>query len=217
MGQEGWVLLGYASAETVYMAGIATLLAILCGLPLGIFLFLSRPQQLLAQAVVHHSLSFLVTVGRSIPFLILMIAMIPVTRWVVGTSIGTNAAIVPLAVAAIPFFARLVDSALLEVQYGVIEAALAMGATTAQIIFKVLLPEARLSLIQGVTLTAITLIGYSAMAGAVGGGGLGDLAVRYGYQRFNTAVMLETMAILVVLVQWTQMAGNGARRYYDRS
>jgi D-methionine transport system permease protein len=197
-----------ATGETLYMTIIASLVAILFGLPLGIFLFLSGKNQVLANKGLHQLLSLLVNIGRSIPFVILMIAVIPFTRLIVGTSIGTNAAIVPLAVAAIPFFARMVESALLEISYGLIEAALAMGATTDQIIVKILLPEARSGIIQSITITIIALIGYSAMAGAVGGGGLGDLAVRYGYQRFDVTVMIETIVILVAMVQLVQMAGD---------
>lgn len=202
-----WQLL-IATGETLYMTITASVIAILLGLPLGIFLFLSRKHHLLENKVVHQSLSLIVNVGRSIPFVILMIAIIPVTRFIVGTSIGTNAAIVPLAVTAIPFFARMVEGALHEISGSLIEAALAMGATTAQIICKVLLPEAMSGIIHGITTTVIALIGYSAMAGAVGGGGLGDLAVRYGYQRFDVAIMLETIVILVVLVQLIQILGD---------
>ncbi len=137
-----------------------------------------------------------------------MIAVIPFTRFIVGTSIGTGAAIVPLAIAAIPFFARMVENALLEVSPGLIEAALSMGATTKQIVFKVLVPEAMPGILHCITITIITLIGYSAMAGAVGGGGLGDLAIRYGYQRFDTTVMIETIVILVAMVQLVQIAGD---------
>lgn len=200
--------LSIATAETLYMSLVASLLAILFGLPLGIFLFLSRKNQLLEHKILHQLLSFVVNIGRSIPFVILMIAIIPVTRFIVGTSIGTNAAIIPLAVTAIPFFARMVEGGLLEISNGLIEAALAMGASTRQIILKVLLPEAMSGMIHSVTITLIALIGYSAMAGAVGGGGLGDLAVRYGYQQFNFVVIAETIVILIVLVQLIQMAGD---------
>lgn len=198
----------FATGETMYMTIIASLIAILLGLPLGVFLFLSRKHQLLENKLLHQALSLIVNMGRSIPFVILMIAIIPVTRFIIGTSIGTNAAIVPLAIAATPFFARMVEGALLEISYGLIEAALAMGASTSQIIFKVLLPEAMSGILHSITITVIALIGYSAMAGAVGGGGLGDLAVRYGYQRFDTAVMIETIVILVIMVQLVQITGD---------
>ena len=197
-----------ATGETIYMTLISSLIAILLGLPLGIFLFLSCKHQLLENKVLHQTLSSIVNVGRSIPFVILMIAVIPFTRLLIGTSIGTNAAIVPLAIAAVPFFARMVEGAFKEISYGLIEAAIAMGATTRQIVVKVLLAEAMPGIIHSATITIIALISYSAMAGAVGGGGLGDLAVRYGYQRFDVAIMLETIIILVVLVQFIQLLGD---------
>ena len=202
-----WQLL-LATGETLVMTFLASFFAIIIGFPLGVFLFLTKKNQLLAHKVLNQSLSFLVNIGRSIPFVILMIAVIPFTRIVVGTSIGTNAAIVPLAIAAIPFFARMIENALLEVSAGLIEAALSMGATTQQIVFKVLVPEAMPGIMHCITITIITLIGYSAMAGAVGGGGLGDLAIRYGYQRFDTTVMIETIIILVAMVQLVQITGD---------
>jgi D-methionine transport system permease protein len=166
-----------------------------------------RPHQ-----TVHSALSVIVNVGRSLPFIILLVAIVPFTRLVVGTSIGTLGAIVPLTVSAIPFFARLVETTMLEVDSGVIEAAQAIGATTRQIIGKVLIPEAKSGLVLGVTNCAVSLISYSAMAGAVGGGGLGDLAIRYGYQRFQPEVMLATVVILVVLVQGIQSLGDWIAR-----
>lgn len=197
-----------ATGETFLMTLLASFFAIAIGFPIGVLLFLTKKNQLLAHKTGHQILSMIVNIGRSIPFVILMIAVIPFTRFIVGTSIGTAAAIVPLAIAAIPFFARILENALLEVSSGLIEAALSMGATTRQIIFKVLVPEAMPGIIQCITITTITLIGYSAMAGAVGGGGLGDLAIRYGYQRFDTTVMVETIVILVVMVQLVQMLGD---------
>jgi D-methionine transport system permease protein len=162
-------------------------------------------------------LGAVINLGRSVPFIILMVAIIPFTRRIVGTSIGTTAAIVPLTVAAIPFFARLVEGALKEVDPGVIEAAQSMGTTPLQIIFKVLLPEALPALALAVTVTAVNLVGYSAMAGAIGGGGLGDLAIRYGYQRFRGDIMVQTIAILVLLVQGMQMLGDRiAHKLYER-
>lgn len=197
-----------ATGETLYMTFLASFFAIVIGFPLGTLLFLTRKHQLLAHKTLNRILGIIINVGRSIPFVILMIAVIPFTRLVVGTSIGTSAAIVPLAIAAIPFFARMIENALLEVSSGLIEAALSMGATTKQIICKVLIPEAMPGITHCITITIITLIGYSAMAGAVGGGGLGDLAIRYGYQRFDTTVMVETIVILVAMVQLVQMAGD---------
>lgn len=198
----------FATLETLHMTFFGSVFAVLIGFPVGVLLYLTRKNQLLANKILYQSLNFIVNMGRSIPFVILMIAVIPFTRFVVGTSIGTNAAIVPLAIAAIPFFARMVDNAFLEVSFGLIEASLAMGATPTQIIFKVLIPEALPGIVHCITITVITLIGYSGMAGAVGGGGLGDLAIRYGYQRFDTMVMLETIVILVLLVQLVQMLGD---------
>ena len=197
-----------ATGETLLMTLLASFFAIVIGFPIGTLLFLTKKNQLLAHKTSHQILSLIVNIGRSIPFVILMIAVIPFTRFVVGTSIGTGAAIVPLAIAAIPFFARMVENSFLEVSSGLIEAALSMGATTQQIVFKVLVPEAMPGITHCITITIITLIGYSAMAGAVGGGGLGDLAIRYGYQRFDTTVMIETIVILVAMVQLVQIVGD---------
>ena len=205
-------LLWQATLETLYMTGVATVLAHLIGIPLGVLLVVTDRGHILQQRLVHEVLAALVNIGRSIPFIILLVAIIPFTRWVVGTSIGTSAAMVPLTVAAIPFVARLVESALREVDQGVVEAALSMGATPWQIITRVLLPEAMPSLALNAAITAVSVLGYSAMAGAVGGGGLGDLAVRYGYQRFRTDIMLQTVVLLVVLVQAMQAIGDAAAR-----
>jgi len=198
--------------DTLLMVGTASLVALLLGTALGVVLFATTERGLWRQPVVSRSLGALVNATRSTPFIILMVAIIPFTRLIAGTSIGTGAAIVPLAVAAVPFFARLVESALREVDRGLIEAAQAMGATPRQILGKVLLPEALPSLLRGLTLTIISLIGYSAMAGAVGGGGLGDLGIRYGYQRFNPTVMLAVVLVLIVLVQLVQSLGDFAAR-----
>ncbi|NLY52708.1 MAG: ABC transporter permease, partial [Firmicutes bacterium] len=195
-----WRLIWQATGETLYMVGVAVVLAEAIGLPLGIILVTTERGHILENPFVNRVLATIINIGRSIPFIILMVAIIPFTRMLVGTSIGTTAAMVPLTVAAIPFVARLVETALKEVDGGVVEAALALGASPFQIIWKVLIPEALPSLVSGVTITAVNLIGYSAMAGAVGGGGLGDLAVRYGYQRFRTDIMLATVIILIVLV-----------------
>lgn len=199
--------------QTVYMVFIASFLSIILGLGLGVALFSTRKQQLLTNPLLNQILSFIVNVVRSVPFIILMIAIIPFTRLLVGSTIGTNAAIVPLTLAAIPFYARIAEAAFLEVPTGLREAALAMGATPLQTIYKILIPEALPSLINGATLTVIALIGYSAMAGAVGGGGLGELAIQYGYQRFDVMVMLQTVVILVVLVQLIQWLGDIAARH----
>ena len=201
-------LLLSATLQTVYMVFVASVLAILVGVPLGTILYVTRKQHILEHPLLNSVLSAIVNMTRSIPFVILMIAVIPLTRAITGSSIGTNAAIVPLSIAAMPFLARVVESALLEVNKGLIEAATAMGATSGQIIGKVLLPEALPGIMNGLTLTIISLIGYSAMAGAVGGGGLGDLAIRYGYQRFDVSVMLITIAIMIIFVQAVQYFGD---------
>jgi D-methionine transport system permease protein len=197
-----------ATLETIYMVAIASLIATVVGLPLGVMLYVTRKNNLLEHVNLNRLLATIVNITRSIPFIILMIAVIPFTRFIVGTSIGTNAAIVPLSLCAMPFIARIVENAILEVNPGLIEAAIAMGATHWQIIIKVLIPEALPGIVNGLTLTVISLIGYSAMAGAVGGGGLGDLAIRYGYQRFDIRVMLYTIIIMVVLVQAIQFLGD---------
>jgi D-methionine transport system permease protein len=208
-------LLAQGLQETLYMVGLSLVLAELGGIPLGIALVITGPNHLWPCSWLNQILGIIVNVGRSIPFIILLVAIIPLTRLIVGTSIGTAAAMVPLTAAAIPFVARLVESSLLEVDSGVIEAAQAMGASPRQIIWKVLLPEALPSLVLGATITAVNLIGYSAMAGAVGGGGLGDLAIRYGYQRFRGDIMLATVLVLVLLVQVMQALGNRLARRLD--
>lgn len=197
-----------ATLETLYMVGISTLFTVLLGLPLGILLTLIGRGHLLSCPPVYEALSWLVNIMRSLPFIILMIFIMPFTRLVIGTAIGTNAATLPLIIAAVPFFARLTEGALREVDDGVVEAAVAMGASTPQIVVGVMLREALPSLILSATTTTINLIGYSAMAGAVGGGGIGDLAIRYGYHRFRLDIMFATLVILVVLVQVVQSSGH---------
>lgn len=194
--------------ETCYMVLASTLLATLIGIPLGVILTVTRKDHILPNAAVNSVLGAIVNATRSTPFIILMVAIIPLTRIIVGSSIGTTAAIVPLTISAAPFIARIIESSLLEINHGVIEAAQAMGASPMQIITKVLLPEALHSIVLGVTLAIISLIGYSAMAGALGGGGLGDLAIRYGYQRFQLDVMIITVIILIIMVQAMQSFGN---------
>jgi D-methionine transport system permease protein len=201
-------LLAVGLRETAWMVGVSTVLTAIGGLLLGVLLVLTAPGGLLAAPAVSSVLGFVVNVTRSLPFIILLVAVIPFTRAVVGTTIGTDAAIVPLTIGAIPFFARIVEAALREVPPDVVAAATAMGATRRQIVGKVLLREARPGLVAGLTITVIALVGYSAMAGVVGGGGLGDLAIRYGYQRFETEVMVATVVVLVVFVQLVQMAGD---------
>jgi D-methionine transport system permease protein len=210
-------LLRDATLETLQMTLWSALLTAAGGLLLGVLLVLTERGGLLPVPPLGKALGAVVNVGRSLPFIILMVAILPFTRAIVGTTIGTEAAIVPLTVAAIPFYARLVETSLREVDPGVIAAARAMGASRRQIVGKVLLREARPGLVAGLTVTVIALVGYSAMAGAIGGGGLGDLAVRYGYQRFETGVMAATVVLLVALVQLVQTLGDlVARRLTHR-
>lgn len=194
--------------ETGYMVVASTVLASLIGIPLGIILTVTRNGHILPNAVINSVLGVIVNATRSTPFIILMVAIIPLTRMLVGSSIGTTAAIVPLTISAAPFIARVIESSLLEIDYGVIEAAQSMGASPMQIIYKVLLPESLHSIVLGITLAVIALIGYSAMAGVLGGGGLGDLAIRYGYQRFQPDVMIVTVVILILMVQLIQFIGD---------
>lgn len=194
--------------ETCYMVAASTIISTLIGLPLGVILTVTRKGHILENAPVNAILGAIVNATRSTPFIILMVAIIPVTRLIVGSSIGTTAAIVPLTISAAPFIARIIESSLLEIDHGVIEAAQAMGASPLQIINKVLLPEALHSIVLGITLAIISLIGYSAMAGALGGGGLGDLAIRYGYQRFRVDIMIATVVVLIAQVQIVQSFGN---------
>ena len=203
-----WPEIGAATLDTLTMLGVSLLATVALGLPLGVLLYVTAPGQLRARPRLYAVLSFLVNVLRSLPFVILLIVLIPLTLLLVGTSIGVAGAIVPLVVGAVPFFGRLVENVLREVDRGVIEASQAMGARLPQIVFKVLLPEALPGLIGAATVTAVALVGYTAMSGVIGGGGLGDLAVRYGYQRFQTEVMVVTVALLLVLVQLLQSAGD---------
>ena len=211
-----WTLLIKALWETIYMVAISLALSAVFGIPLGILLVITGPQHIRPNPAFHNVLATIVNIGRSLPFIILLVAIIPFTRLVVGTSIGTAGAMVPLTIGAIPFLARVVESAVLEVDWGVVEAAQAMGATTWQIITKVLIPEARSGLILGLTITAVSLVSYSAMAGTVGGGGLGDLAIRFGYQRFQADVMLATILVLIVLVQGMQSLGDWMAKRLNR-
>jgi len=204
-------LVSEATLETLAMVAASTLFSLLMGLPLGILLCVTGPQEtggIVPKPVLNQVLSRIVNILRSFPFIILMILLFPLSRIIVGTSIGTIATVVPLSIAAAPFVARIIESALKEVDPGVVQAARAMGSTPMQIIMKVLRPEAMPSLVSGVTLTIINLIGYSAMAGAIGGGGLGDLAIRYGYQRFRPDVMFVSVIVILVLVECIQLLGN---------
>jgi D-methionine transport system permease protein len=205
-----------AALDTLTMVAAAAALATLFGLPLGVFLATSGKGELFAAPLLNRALGFLVNVTRSTPFIILVVAIIPFTRLVAGTSIGTKAAIVPLTIAAAPFVARLVETAIREVDQGLVEAARAMGATPVQIVTRVLVPEALPAVIASLTLAVVSLIGFSAMVGAVGGGGLGDLGIRYGYQRFMPDVMAAVVVVLVVLVQVVQAAGDRLARRLNR-
>ncbi|WP_322981935.1 methionine ABC transporter permease [Pseudomonas sp. C11] len=211
-----WPEIWQASLDTLNMLLGSMLFTVLLGLPLGVLLFLTGPRQMFEQSVLYGVLSLVVNVVRSVPFVILLILMLPVTEVLVGTSLGVAGAIPPLVVGATPFFARLVETALREVERGIIEATQAMGATTWQIITRALLPEALPGLLAATTVTAITLVGYTAMSGLVGGGGLGDLAVRYGYQRYQPDVMAVTVVLLLILVQVLQMAGDRLVIHFSR-
>jgi len=205
-----------ALIETVQMVAFSLLFSTILGLPLGILLVVTRKGHLLQNLPVFNVLNGIINIFRSVPFIILLVAMIPVTRLIVGTSIGTAAAVVPLVFYAGPYIARLIENSLLEVDPGVLEAAEAMGATPWQIISKFLIPEALSSLVLALTIATIGLVGASAMAGAVGGGGIGDLAITYGYQRFDTVTMMITVGILIVIVQGLQSFGNIAAKKIRR-
>ncbi|BAL95431.1 methionine ABC transporter permease [Rubrivivax gelatinosus] len=209
---ELWTAVG----QTALMLAIGLGSALIVGGPLGVWLFLLGPGQPLASAPVYGVVSWIVNLVRSFPFIILLVALVPVTRVIAGTSIGPLAAAVPLSFAAIPYFARLVEQTLREVPRGVVEAAHAMGASELQIVWRVLVVEARSGLVLALTVLAISFLSYSAVAGVVGGGGIGDLAIRYGYYRFQTDVMVFTVAILVVLVQLIQFAGSAIARRLDK-
>jgi D-methionine transport system permease protein len=209
-------LLANSTGETLYMVAVSASLGTLLGLPLGVFLATSRRGELFEAVAVNRVLGLVVNATRSTPFIILVVAIIPFTRLLAGTSIGTTAAIAPLTVAATPFIARIIETAIREVDTGLIEASRAMGATPLQIVAKVLLPEALPAIALGLTLTVVSLIGYSAMVGAVGGGGLGDLGIRYGYQRFMPTVMAAVVIVLIVLVQGLQSAGEALARHVNK-
>ena len=216
MSQQIINLLLQGFLETVQMTVISTVVAVLLGVPLGVILVITSRGHIMQNEGLNKVLGAIVNATRSIPCIILMVAIIPFTRLVAGTSIGTTAACVPLTLAAIPFLARLVETAIKEVNGGVVEAAQSMGATPLQIIWKVLLPEALPTLIDNITVLIVNLISYSAMAGAIGGGGLGDIAIRYGYQRFQGDVMLATIIILIVLVQVIQSLGDYLSRKVNK-
>ena len=202
--------------QTLHMVAVAGIVGSIIGVPMGVFLATSGKGELFAAPAVNRIMGLIVNALRSTPFIILVVAIIPLTRFITGTSIGTIAAIVPLTISTVPFVARLIEAAIREVDKGLIEAARAMGATPFQIVAKVLLAEALPGITLALTLTLVSLIGYSAMVGAVGGGGLGDLGIRYGYQRFMPEVMLAVVAVLIVLVQAVQSAGDHLARRFDK-
>ena len=208
--------IGWASVDTLLMLLGALSLTLILGLPLGIILFLTSSKKLLSAPRTYASISFGVNILRSLPFVILLIAMIPVTVFLTGTSLGVAGAIPPLVVGGTPFFARLVETSLREVDHGIIEASMAMGASVRQIVLGALLPEAMPGIIAAATVTAIALVSYTALSGVVGGGGLGDLAIRYGYQRFQLDVMFITIILLLILVQIIQSSGDRLVRHFSR-
>lgn len=216
MSEQVIKLLITGTLDTLQMTVMSTIMAMIIGIPLGVVLVVTSKGHILENAALNKILGAIVNATRSIPFIILMVAIIPFTRMVVGTSIGTTAACVPLTLAAIPFLARLVETSIKDIQFGVIEAAQSMGASPFQIIRKVLLPEALPTIIDNVTVLIVNLIGYSAMAGAIGGGGLGDIAIRYGYQRFQGDIMLATIIILIIMVQVIQMIGDGLSKAMNK-
>jgi D-methionine transport system permease protein len=209
-------LIANSTGETLYMVAVSALIATIFGLPLGVFLATSGKGELFAAPWVNRVLGVIVNATRSTPFIILVVAIIPFTRLIAGTSIGTNAAIVPLTIAATPFIARLIEGAIREVDQGLIEAARAFGASPIQIVRKVLIPEALPGIALGLTLAVVSLLGFSAMVGAVGGGGLGDLGIRYGYQRFMPEMMLAVVVVLIVLVQAVQSIGDRLARRLNK-
>ncbi|QIX98444.1 methionine ABC transporter permease [Cedecea sp. FDAARGOS_727] len=206
--EDLWPLLLEGTLDTLYMVGLAALFTVLIGLPLGVLLFLSRRDGILPSPRFNKILGAVINIGRSLPFIVLLIALIPFTRIIIGTTLGSTAAVVPITIGAFPFFARVVENALDEVDKGRIEAILSMGGNAWHVVSKVLLPEALPAVLAGITLTVVMLIGFSSMAGVIGGGGLGDLAIRYGYQRFNNQVMVGTVIILIVMVQLVQSLGD---------
>ncbi|MCL9782794.1 ABC transporter permease [Vibrio sp. S4M6] len=208
-------LVGNATLETLYMVVVSGVVGFIVGTPLGVVLHTTKKGGLLENVKLNKVLGAIVNIGRSVPFIVLMVAIIPVTKLLVGTFIGTSAAIVPLTIGAIPFIARLIEGALIEVPTGLVEAAQSMGATPMQIITKVLLPEALPTIINSITITLVTLVSYSAMAGTVGGGGLGDVAIRYGFYRYDIAVMTVTIVLLIIIVQIVQSVGDAIVRKVD--
>ncbi|MDR7075001.1 methionine ABC transporter permease [Fictibacillus barbaricus] len=208
--------LNKAFFETTYMVAISLTISLLAGLPLGVILFVTDRGLLFENLYIKHAAGLLVNLIRSVPFIILLVALLPLTQFITGTTIGPKAASVSLSVAAIPFFARLIESSLREIDKGVIEAAIAVGASPWMIIREVLLPEAKPGIVQAITITAISLIGYSAMAGIVGGGGIGDFAIRFGYYRYDNTIMITTVLLLIIIVQLLQLLGDQLARKVNK-
>lgn len=211
-----WSMVGRGILESLYMTIVSTFFAYVLGLPLGIIMVVTDKDGIYPLRILNWILGLVINILRSVPFLILLVVVIPVTRFIAGTTLGSTATIVPLVISAAPFIARLVESSMKEVDKGVIEAAQSMGASSMQIITKVLLPEARPSLLVGSAIAITTILGYSAMAGFVGGGGLGDIAIRYGYHRYQSDIMLVTVALLVIIVQGFQVAGMKLAKIGDK-
>ncbi len=211
-----WPLIGEATIDTLLMTAGSLICTVIIGLPLGVYLFLTSEQQLLANRPIYQAVSLVVNILRSIPFLILIVVLIPFTRLILGSALGVGGAILPLVIGAAPFFARLVENVLREVDPGISEACRAMGADSRKTVLWALLPEATTGIISAVAVTTIALIGYSAIAGVVGGGGLGDLAIRFGYQRFQSDVMIVTVVILILIVQLVQSVGDYLVQHFNR-
>ena len=211
------MLLAQGTWDTLLMTIVSTFFAYVIGIPLGVLCMLTSPKGLMPHRIFNMVLGWIINIGRSIPFIILLVALIPFTRFIVGTSLGVPGAIVPLVISAAPFIARMVEQSIEEVDGGLVEAAQSFGANTWQIVYKVFLREALPSLVRGFAIVFITILGYSAMAGCVGAGGLGDIAIRYGYQRYQDDVMIATVIILIVIVQIVQSACNYAARKMDKS
>ncbi len=208
--------LGTSLLETLYMVGFSLVISVIAGGILGLFLYLTTSKLFFKNVIVNQIFGVVVNILRSIPFIILLVLLLPITKVIAGTTIGAKSVIVPLTVTAVAFYARLAQAAFAEVDNGVLEAASACGAHPVKIIFGILIPEALVGLVNGITVTTISLIGYSAMAGTVGGGGIGDLAIRYGYQRYETEVMLICVAVLVVIVQLIQLTGDSTARKVNK-
>ncbi len=212
-----WNEIYQATSDTLFMLGVSVFISAIIGIPVGVLLYITNSRRMLPNSFIYNVLSLIINILRSIPFIILLILMMPFTIMLVGTSLGAKGVIPPLVVGAFPFFARLIENSLQEIDKGVIDMAESCGATTWQIIWHILLPEILPNIIASITVTAITLVSYTAMAGTVGGGGLGDLAIRYGYQRFETNIMVVTVVLLVILVQLIQFIGDKIRNFLQKA